>query len=84
MLGGVAECRAVTVAVLTHIVALDIAVLIVDVEHGALWAGDVGGYARDGRNIILSAGRGVESTHSRAVSAGCAASFEGCATVVHY
>lgn len=84
-MGRVAESRAVAVAVLAHcIVASDVAVLVVDVEQGALGAGDVGGYARNGGNIVLSAGWGVESTHGGAVSARCTAGFEGCATVVHY
>lgn len=80
-----AESRAIAVAVLAHsIIASDIAVLVVDVEHGALGAGDVGGYARNGGNIVLSAGRGVEPTHGGAVSAGCTTGFEGCTTVVQY
>lgn len=80
-----AKGRAVTVAVLAHrVVWLDIAVLVVDVEESALGTGDVGGYTWDGGDIVLSTRRRVQSTHCRAVSAGCTAGFEGCATVIHY
>lgn len=85
MLGGMAEGCAVAVAILAYrVVALDVAVLVVDMEESALGAGDVCGYAWDGGDIVLSTRRCVEPSYSGAVSTRCTASFERCATVVHY
>lgn len=76
------SCSIVTL-VIALVIAFDVAVLVVGMEEGALWARNVRWYAWDRRDLILSSGGCMESAHSEAMRAGCPASFEGCTTVIH-
>jgi hypothetical protein len=72
------------VLIVTPIISLCVAVLIINVKKGALGTGNVGWYARDGGDLVLSSRRRMEPAHGEAVSARRPAGFEGCSTIIYY